>query len=561
LFFIIFFQFKMADSIQAEIIWPIDRPQRITSTFGEFREVRFHHGLDVSCGGRKGFKIFTADDGYVSSVMYQKWGIGYAVFVRHKSGLITFYGHMDRFSSIILKNSKVREYYNHIINRKDFRIDFTNPEITLKKGTLIGYSGDSGRGIEHFHFELRDRDNNPINPLRFGFRVRDKTAPVIEELYLVPLDGYSHVDGFSTESVYGIVPQDRKKSTYMLDVDYLPTIAGRIGVKVKVYDRVGYRNKVAVYGVESYINDKRRFRIVFDKIVRKFSHKMGLYYDYDNSNYNHFTYFLYSRLTQKDIIKTDESGEIIVLKIVCYDANYNKSVLKVRLKTGKVLDAPDYQYRPNLIPGRSLEMISVDDIFRIEFSEDSALYKEMLVVDIDNPFWSTIKGLSVKSRVYSVKPTNLCIDKPAFISVRYSDSDYQKVGIYMMNGDNNFFSFLSNDYDEGKKAFVAETWRVGDFFLIRDDSPPEIWYRKGRRLRRRSSIKLYVRDIGTGIDLSKVYLKVDRKVVFWDYDPDKHYIEILPHNSIWERGKHSIVIQIRDGAGNKSDKKIYHYYI
>lgn len=560
-FFIMLIQPFPGNSVQAGIIWPIDRPQRITGTFGEYRNVRFHHGMDVSCGGKKGFKIYAADDGYVSSVMYQKWGIGYAVFVTHKSGFITLYGHMDRFSDRVLKNRVIREYRDHILNRRDFRIDFTGPDIPVKKGAVIGYSGDSGRGIEHFHFELRDTNNIPLNPLRFGFRVRDKIAPVIEELYLVPMDGHSHVDGFSTESVFATVLKNRKKNTYALDTEYVPTVAGRIGVKVKVYDHVGYRNKVAVYGIESYINNTRQFRIVFDKIKRKFSHRMGLYYDYDNTNYNHFTYFLYSRLHRKDIIEANKSGETIVLRIICFDANYNKSSLTVRLKTGRVLDSPGFTYTPNLFPGESLKLVSVDENFRIEFGEDSALYKEMVVLDSDQPFEPFIKGLSLKSGVYSVRPTNLCTDKPAFINVRYHGGDYRKVGIYQINGSNNFFSFLGNDYDKEGKTFFSEIWKNGSFFLLRDDSPPQISFRGGRRVRRGRSIKLYVRDIGTGIDLSRVYLKVDRRDVFWDFDPDKNFIEILPHNRIWKRGKHTIVIQVRDCAGNKSRRRVYHYYV
>ncbi len=76
-----------------------------------------------------------------------------------------------------------------------------------------------------------------------------------------------------------------------------------------------------------------------------------------------------------------------------------------------------------------------------------------------------------------------------------------------------------------------------------------------------TEIKIYAYDIGSGIDLTKTHLRVDRKRVKWDYDPDKRYFEILPHNRIWKKGKHSVMIQIADRAENWSPKKSFNYFI
>ena len=42
------------------LLWPIDRPQRITGTFCEPRGSRFHLGIDVSTAGKKGFAVNAA---------------------------------------------------------------------------------------------------------------------------------------------------------------------------------------------------------------------------------------------------------------------------------------------------------------------------------------------------------------------------------------------------------------------------------------------------------------------------------------------------------------------
>ena len=86
-------------------LWPIDRPAMITGTFGEYRGPHFHHGIDVSTAGRTGYAVFAADDGYVSSVLYQQWGIGYAVIITHGNGWSTMYGHLERFDDAIMGNA------------------------------------------------------------------------------------------------------------------------------------------------------------------------------------------------------------------------------------------------------------------------------------------------------------------------------------------------------------------------------------------------------------------------------------------------------------------------
>ena len=122
---------------------------------------------------------------------------------------------------------------------------------------------------------------------------------------------------------------------------------------------------------------------------------------------------------------------------------------------------------------------------------------------------------------------------------------------------------------------------MGSFFLARDDFPPKIKFKSRRRYRRRyrrgryrwrwinrkvilkpnTSIRLYVRDRGMGVDLSSVKLKIDGKGVSWDYDPDRRCIEVLPHNKIWKKGKHLIKISVADRAGNKSKEESYNYHV
>ncbi len=536
--------------------WPLDRPKRVTGTFGEYRGLMFHHGLDVSTGGKKGYRVYAADQGYVSSVMYQKWGIGYALFMKHKNGLITFYGHLDSFAPVILNNRRVKGIREKIQNREDFRIDFDKPEIQVKGGVVIGYTGETGRGPAHFHFETRNSSNVPVNPLKNGLSVPDQLAPVIVEVYLVPLDSESHVDNYPYEYIINTKLVNRREKLYALDIKSIPEIGGNIGIKIKAYDRVGYRNRVSLYEIKTKINGKEAYNISLDSVKREESHRMGLVFDYDNSSYNEFTYFLYSRKSHKGTISTETKNGLFRIEITCSDANNNISYLRFKLKSNGKLKKPAYKYNQNLKTGRELSIKKKN--FSIRFSEDSALYNEMVGLHVDD-YLSEIPLLKVKSRAYSISPTNLCLDKPAEIALKYGGEDYKKIGVYKKS--RRFFYFISNFYDSGSGSFKASVNKMGTFFLVKDEVPPVIRFRNNIRRKRRRSIIVRISDIGSGVDLNKVYLKVDGKDVIWDYEIDRRYIEILPHNRIWKKGSHTIDIMIIDRAGNSSGKKRFTYII
>ncbi len=172
-----------------------------------------------------------------------------------------------------------------------------------------------------------------------------------------------------------------------------------------------------------------------------------------------------------------------------------------------------------------------------------------------------IPGITSLSPVYSVSPTNLCIDRAAEIILPYDGADFRKVGVYRYSRNGRFFSCIGSKYDAGKKAFRIPVMRMGKFFLARDDAPPRIRFRSGMKVNAGERLRLYVGDTGSGIDLSRAAVQVDGRDVAWDYDPDRRCIEILRHNRIWSKGKHEITATIFDSAGNQSSRETYLYSV
>ena len=60
---------------------------------------------------------------------------------------------------------------------------------------MIGYSGNTGgSGGPHLHFEIRDKNQKPINPLLFGFEITDTTPPRLDAVYAYALNDTSYVN-------------------------------------------------------------------------------------------------------------------------------------------------------------------------------------------------------------------------------------------------------------------------------------------------------------------------------------------------------------------------------
>lgn len=539
--------------LHADLLWPIDRPQRISGAFCEPRGIRFHYGLDVSCAGRKGFKVFSADEGFVSTVMYQKWGIGYAVFITHRNGNRSLYGHLDRFSDPILQSIQIKKYAPSILDRTDFRVELKKGDLPVSRGEVIGYSGDSGIGKEHFHFELRDSGNRNLNPLTGGLRVRDTRAPVFTELFLVPLDGCSTAGGERIFTSIKLKSDKKTPDVYTPSGGSLPPMGGKIGLKIKLHDFAGYTRRVSVYRIALFIDDRLYYELRFDSADRSRAAEMGLVYDYDNTSNSVYTYYLYSKTDLRGAIDTSRLNKESLLRIEAMDASGNKAIFSARLNIVPPREQNHLSIEPNLRRGKSLRMQSQDGRFSLRFEKSSAFYDEAIDLKSDTLPFARMSGLEVKSDCYSISPTDLCIQKPAEVSLRYDADDHNKVGLYFLGKSKRSFYFIGNSYDTRKKCISAASFRMGRFFLLKDEIPPRILYRKPRRINPGHIFRFRVSDLGSGIDVRNIQCAVDDRPAKWDFDPDNSVVEILPHNDIWKKGAHRGRVRVCDRSGNATE--------
>lgn len=148
---------QIADSMQLSIdelcnypvIFPIKKPQRISSGFGMRRhpisKVRqFHTGIDIS--EAMGTPVYATGNGIVSRKGYGS-GYGYFIEITHAGGFRSFYAHLSKT----------------IVNVGD----------SVKITQQIGCVGNTGISTgSHLHYEVR-KDKRYLNPKEWCYCLFD----------------------------------------------------------------------------------------------------------------------------------------------------------------------------------------------------------------------------------------------------------------------------------------------------------------------------------------------------------------------------------------------------
>ena len=172
--------------------WPFDRTPTLSSSFGEYRPGRFHMGVDLPTVGATGVPVHAAADGHVSRVRCSPWGYGKAVYVAFDDGNTAVYGHLSGFRDDLRDYVRAEQH-----KRESYTIDLEPgaDQFPVKRGEVIAFSGDTGIGPAHLHFELRDPAGRAVSPRNLGMTWPDTEPPVFKSVMVVSRDPVSRVEG------------------------------------------------------------------------------------------------------------------------------------------------------------------------------------------------------------------------------------------------------------------------------------------------------------------------------------------------------------------------------
>ncbi|MCB0495228.1 MAG: M23 family metallopeptidase [Cyclobacteriaceae bacterium] len=244
----------------SSLLFPINPgiPNTLAGTMGELRSSHFHTGIDIRTGGQEGLPVLAADDGYIFRVSVNPGGYGNSIYIRHPNGHSTVYGHLQSFSKEIAEYVRSQQYA-----RQKFALNvFPSAEMfPVHRGDTIALSGNSGSsGGPHLHFDVRNRNQDLLNPLHYGFEeIRDNKAPLAKELALVT----SGIDSRVANQFGRIVLPVSERNEYYVK-DTIEAI-GRIGLELFAYDRMDYTHfRTGINQINVEVNGKLQFTTTID---------------------------------------------------------------------------------------------------------------------------------------------------------------------------------------------------------------------------------------------------------------------------------------------------------
>ena len=281
-----------------QYLWPTNASRYLTSAFGEYRPRRFHMGLDIKTWGKIGYECFAVRPGYVWRVSVSPYGYGKSLYVRLDTGETAIYAHLSRFSKRI---QALVEKEQQRTGRYRINLFLKSDMIPVHQGEVIGYSGQTGIGAPHLHFEIRDAANHPTNPLLKGYELPDKVNPIVRAVSFSPLDADSEVNGDYRPCI--VAARWVGKGEYVLKEPV--TFWGNVGLAVKAHDMSNVvPHRFGVYSLKLYVDDNLRFEYRYDRLgfetnfmvelerdYRQYRRGQGRFYKLYKDRFNAKTYY------------------------------------------------------------------------------------------------------------------------------------------------------------------------------------------------------------------------------------------------------------------------------
>ena len=532
-------------------ISPIDFKILLSGTFGELRSDHFHSGMDIKTDGVIGKNVYAIADGYVSRISVSETGFGKALYINHPNGYTSVYGHLSKFSDPIEKYVKEQQY-----KRERFAIGLypTKEMFLVKKGEVIAKSGNSGGSDgPHLHFEIRDsRTEFPINPLLFGFKVKDNIRPKITGLRLYPVNEESEIDHknrISEMKVKGGGLMHRLSKNDTIEV------SGLIAFGVKAYDLFNDTyNKNGVYSISLTIDSN----LIYSHHLEKFSFNETKYI---NSLIDYKEYVQHKQRFQRSIV--DPGNQLSI-----YDEVINKGVCNFT-----DLSYHQFIYELKDVAGNTSRLTGV---LKSVPPKDSVMNKEVVgkywfAYDKDNEFKTDSLELSFKkgsfyrsfnfnyqvfkspvisySNLYKIYTKEFPVHKAFEIKI-VPDSlpQYLRDKVLIAKFEDDKLVPVGGEFKDG--FVIGSSGSFGDFLVVVDTIRPEIKalnIHNGKKISGYKHISFEIKDELSGIRSYRGTL--NDQWILMEYDPKNNRLIYQVDDRI-KKGKNKFRLEVKDAKGN-----------
>ena len=527
---------------------PLDIPLSISGFFGDLRPNHFHSGIDFKTQKKEGFPVYATADGFISRIKISTSGYGKVIYIDHPNGYTTVYGHLQSYETAIQKIVITEQYAK---NSYDIEMYPKPNEILVKKGDVIGYSGNTGGSDgPHLHYEIRDtKTENIINPLFFGYdsSFLDTKAPQVIGLLAYSIGTTSQVNGTSNPV---FVPLSLQK-----DGSYLATTitaTGKIAFGLNAFDTSDNSwNKNGIYKLETFLNGTPYYGYEFDAFSFDETKYINTFIDYKRykSQKQRFQKLFVSYLYPKNIIKMLKNEGFVDVtsnftlnyKIVLHDFHGNKSTINIPISYGLImpLEKPDNENKtPYFLKAKNENNYTKDGIS--VFIPENTFYDDFYL------------NFEVKDNELFLHDDSVAVNDYMTITfdvAKIPVPEREKMFIANLDGEKTEY----NSTYKKDSVFSIRTKKLGKFFLAKDETPPLVYkpnFSEGENLDNQPILKIYISDDLAGIASYNAYL--NGKWILMEYE---NKLNRLTHNlsdAIFENGKNEFKLIVTDKLGNSA---------
>lgn len=537
-----------SDSVQAKtpvLANPFLFPMQLSGGFCDLRGGHYHAGIDVRTQGSEGHAMHAVLDGYISRVSVSPSGYGLAVFITHPDdSLLTVYSHLQRFTDKMSEFVKQKQYEHE---RYAVILAFEPGKLPVKKGDLIGYSGNSGSsGGPHLHFEVRDlATNDYLDPLAFYRSViPDTRPPQVSELKVYPVEGKGVVNGSS------------QKQTIPLNGAQIEAW-GEVGLALRAVDRMNGTN--FTYGIRDIlqtVDGIETYRSYTDRFSPDESRYINSYTDYEAWADSRIFYiktfvdpgnrtrFVASRHNGMIHINEERVYNVIIsLK----DIYGNETRVPVQIIGKKQEIAPPDTIGTTLLRWYDFSTFNAQGI-RMEIPRNS-LYCNVYM------HYETSPATDGFSKTHRLHRTPVSLHYPARLSI-YADSlssfeNTRQLGIARIRK-NGHLSWIGGAFRDG--WLDAEIHELGDYTVACDTTPPRITPLDPQTWRAKKKISIRISDNLSGI--ASYRGEIDEKYALFEYDAKNALLTYVFDDERLYPGYHWMKLTVTDRCGNQS---VYEY--
>jgi hypothetical protein len=498
---------------------PLRIPLKVTGTLGEFRGDHFHAGLDLSTGGVTGQPVQAVADGILYRAKQVRWGEGKTLYLKHADGQISVYAHLEDF---------VPKLVEALPHSRSFDL-FPKIQVAVNEGEIIGWAGESGRGLPHLHFEMREGMGIATDASMYLEGISDQRKPIIKRVFLVPY----------------LLDRPLIKTGYPMRGSGMIRVNTPVGLAVEGFDLwKGSQAPCSIPEWKVYDNGN----LIYHSKISKLNHQVkvlsSMHFLRDSTHLSptRFVYKLYRDFVQASPYIQAESGwgvlskgsHRLMVEAIDFRGNISRVKMQVRVESGE---------KPALFQHRGRHSVRKGD-FKFQFPRGSFSSAGEPILKPWEMSWSVpdriLQGIELGPRFLFwlqdgiLSYTGMRTGHEYFL--RFNPASSKWMALKAMDG---------QEYPQTKIHLP------GRYVIATDLSPPdfgdEIKLRWGLR---KAQPYLRVDDKESGVDPASLRVVCDAHFMAADYDEDRKWIS-LPKLSC-----EKLRLSLCDQVGNCSDKTL-----